>query len=483
MGSDDTYNFYAIVLDSQFPHKSFKSDRFLCTMKIADPSCNIEKIDDTVDYCSLVFFAKRFEDLPICQRTGDIIRVHRAHVGNFKGIKQFTSNIFFNSSWALFSPYSLKDRIKDDRVEDLKGNKVEEDSKKAKVDAREFMPFNYYGKTFSFEKSEQKIINQHRDWISKNFAKHSILSNRYITSLKDVPEHGKKKENGKYYDFDLQVKIVQLFKLDDYSSELRVIDDSYQIWFCQVLNMKYRWLREGQYVRIRGATLEHHDRGYERTFGLKNYSNILSLPYPCHLVKGMKLDYEKVDKAGKEMDQEFLLHEEKIMHPVIATQVTNPSVKSQYLRSFEYIYNENKPGEVYRVRFSVQATQPSIDNFPLSSLKIQNKVTKAFRDLPKTQAALKKDERYILYLQLYVTDHHSQLSNHVTRLSVYEPLDKTSTLFGNIKAEDIIKKKEVQDKIKVAMEQLRKFNVWCEGAVRVNHNGLLVLVDTQIKEY
>ena len=72
-------------------------------MKIADPSLPISK-DGIIQYSSLVFFAKKFEDLPISQRIGDIIRVHRANVGEYKDTKQFTANIFFNSSWALFSP-------------------------------------------------------------------------------------------------------------------------------------------------------------------------------------------------------------------------------------------------------------------------------------------------------------------------------------------------------------------------------------------
>jgi len=38
--------------------------------------------------------------------------VHRAHVQEYKGIKQFSANIFFNSSWALFSPLTPKDRLK-----------------------------------------------------------------------------------------------------------------------------------------------------------------------------------------------------------------------------------------------------------------------------------------------------------------------------------------------------------------------------------
>jgi hypothetical protein len=68
--------------------------------------------DGVVEHCTLVLFANKFEDLPICQRVGDIIRVHRAHVQEYKGIKQFSANIFFNSSWALFSPLTLKDRQK-----------------------------------------------------------------------------------------------------------------------------------------------------------------------------------------------------------------------------------------------------------------------------------------------------------------------------------------------------------------------------------
>lgn len=42
-----------------------------------------------------------------------------------------------------------------------------------------------------------------------------------------------------------------MFKLDAYTSEIRVIDDSNEIWHAQVLNQKFKWLREGQYVRIR----------------------------------------------------------------------------------------------------------------------------------------------------------------------------------------------------------------------------------------
>jgi hypothetical protein len=88
-------------------------------------------------------------------------------------VKQFTGNIFFNSSWALFSPLTGKEQAK---------------LKKEGTTIREYGPFSYFGKTFSFEKSEQNVINSYREWIAKAFAKNRMLSDRYITKLKDVPE-------------------------------------------------------------------------------------------------------------------------------------------------------------------------------------------------------------------------------------------------------------------------------------------------------
>jgi len=102
-----------VVLDASFPHKSFKTDKFICSMRIADPSQPVSA-DGVVEHCTLVLFAKRFEDLPISQRVGDIIRVHRATAGMYKNTKQFTANIFFNSSWALFSPLTIKDNEEDE---------------------------------------------------------------------------------------------------------------------------------------------------------------------------------------------------------------------------------------------------------------------------------------------------------------------------------------------------------------------------------
>lgn len=135
-------------------------------MKIADPSMTIDK-QGVVEHCTLVFFAKKFEDLPISQRVGDIIRVHRAGVGMYKNVKQFTSNVFFNSSWAIFSPVVIG--------RDLE---VEEEKINHKISLpREFEPFLFYGKAFSFDNTEKKIITNLRKWIGTSFSKQQMLSN------------------------------------------------------------------------------------------------------------------------------------------------------------------------------------------------------------------------------------------------------------------------------------------------------------------
>ena len=47
--------------------------------------------------------AKSPELLPNITRVGEIIRVHRANIGQYKNYKIFNANIDFGSSWVVFS--------------------------------------------------------------------------------------------------------------------------------------------------------------------------------------------------------------------------------------------------------------------------------------------------------------------------------------------------------------------------------------------
>jgi hypothetical protein len=48
---------------------------------------NVESAKGNIKFGLVTFFAKRMEDLPVVRKIGDIIRVHRAIVKDYKGIK------------------------------------------------------------------------------------------------------------------------------------------------------------------------------------------------------------------------------------------------------------------------------------------------------------------------------------------------------------------------------------------------------------
>lgn len=54
-------------------------------------------------FATAIIYAKRFEDLPIVKNLGDVIRIHRANMKQYQDQKQFHVNVYYNSSWCLFS--------------------------------------------------------------------------------------------------------------------------------------------------------------------------------------------------------------------------------------------------------------------------------------------------------------------------------------------------------------------------------------------
>lgn len=68
-----------MIIDASFPYKVNKNT-YICSLKVVDPTLflkNQKQTGDGSDYANVVLYAKRFEDLPIVTRIGDILRVHR----------------------------------------------------------------------------------------------------------------------------------------------------------------------------------------------------------------------------------------------------------------------------------------------------------------------------------------------------------------------------------------------------------------------
>lgn len=88
--------FYAVVIDATFPYKTNVS-KYVCSLKIVDPILFGNGCAGSIDFATLILYAAKFEDLPIIQRIGDIIRIHRATLILYKNKRQFNANIFLTA--------------------------------------------------------------------------------------------------------------------------------------------------------------------------------------------------------------------------------------------------------------------------------------------------------------------------------------------------------------------------------------------------
>ena len=230
-------SFYAVVIDATFPYKT-SNGKYVCSMKITDSSIASGKKDS---WAQLVLYARKFEDLPIVQRIGDVIRVNRSILRLHNGRKQFNASIYFNSSWALFSS--------DKR--DPEGNE--------RGDAE---PFGHNGKKFSFEKHEKDSLNRARKFAQSHFASNNVLSSDMHVALS--------KASSQKNDFDVLA-----------------------------LKLKFPHLAVNDVVRIRSAIYDETSR--KNVLNLSHYSNILTFVSNSKLAKEIRnkvSDDRKADQAA-----------------------------------------------------------------------------------------------------------------------------------------------------------------------------------------
>ena len=142
--SEDTHHVYGVIVDATFPYKSNK-DKYCCSLKVIDPSLHSGK----ESHATVVIYARRFEDLPIVHRLGDVIRVHRTNMRIYQNRRQFNVNMFYQSSYALFST---------DKTSPL-GASMSNDA-----------PYAFSGKKATIERQDTAILGALRKWSNKLFA-------------------------------------------------------------------------------------------------------------------------------------------------------------------------------------------------------------------------------------------------------------------------------------------------------------------------
>lgn len=228
--SQESINFYAVVIDACFPYK-VDEKKYMCYLKVVDPSCCVKEKND--QFAIIAIQARRFEDLPIIQRVGDILRIHRADFNQKEEQIYFKLNMSYSSSWALFSA--------DEEVA----------PEVIKQDGEEFNPLNAYaysGKQYTFEAQDQKMLRSIRAWNKSYMSKNVVIIREMYTPLNEAEQ-----EEG---DFNVVAKVTQIIHRDQYTSDIRLKDVSKSTWFLTVSRRKFPRLQEGIIIKIRSVNID-----------------------------------------------------------------------------------------------------------------------------------------------------------------------------------------------------------------------------------
>ena len=176
--------------------------------------------------------ARRFEDLPIIQRCGDIIRIHRAEYNYKENQAYLKLNMSYSSSWALFS---ADDELAPEVI---------------KSDAEDFTykAYAFSGKQYTSENQDNKILKSLRKWNVEYWSDSEVI-------IKDMysPLNGASEEEG---DFNVVGRITQIIHRDYYTSDVRLKDASKATWFLTISRRKFPRLQEGSIVKIRSVSID-----------------------------------------------------------------------------------------------------------------------------------------------------------------------------------------------------------------------------------
>lgn len=230
----DRVNLYAVVLDSSAPYYMEKISKYLCTMKLIDPSVNpgLEKKAEK-SVLNVTFFDKDAKDLPHPQKVGTIIRIHRGQTKKFGNIHQLNCDIGIKGAWALFDP--------------VEGTQ----------------PQHYSGKTITYVNADKTRLKEIREFGKKFFRDHELTG----ISLADASASKKQ-------DFDF-VGLVLETKKKDGMEHMKICDGDKTVKL-DIDVGKNSYVKTQDIVRVRSANWGADKKGDKLT--LNEYSNILRVP-------------------------------------------------------------------------------------------------------------------------------------------------------------------------------------------------------------
>ena len=427
----DQQHVFGVIVDATFPYKVNK-ELYVCSLKIVDSSLNAGTKGSS--HASVVIYAKRFEDLPIVLRLGDVIRLHRATLRMYNDTRQFNVSVQWTGSWALYS--SDKQTVLGATSGDL-------------------TPFSWSGKKASSDKSEAAVITNLKKWASSYFS-----SNDGVTKDMYKPLNKAKAQTA---DFDVVAKIIGVHEMDAYTNELKLKDGSGSVWYTLALKLKFPHLRVGQAVRVRSCSWDETSTA-KQVLALSHYSNIMTFIASSRLAASL----------GKVSDDWASEKAALGSAGTSSTAITMSTVDKRWANlprtSLEELFGSKAAdGSSFRTSFCVTRVEPGDSK----------EATKAWDKKAKKASSAKGAKGDLIWqVALNVKDAASLSNSSQYRILNYSHEGLGSDFFG--KAANMHTDAAARGKFEKACANLTKFNVWVDAVVE-QRGGWFYIKDTKLR--
>jgi len=426
LSSSSECHFYGVITDATFPYK-VNADRFICSLKVVDPSCHTKG-----DYASVVIYANKFEDLPIVSRLGDVIRIHRANLKKYNDRRQFNVNMHYSSSWALYSTDKTSPH----------GSSADG-------------PYAFSGKRSTHEKQDGSIQGTLRKWASAFFASNNVISDANTCPLAKAAKRPK--------DFDVVAKVLQVFELDEYTNELKLRDASNETFYTLALKLKFPHVRQGSVVRIRSATYDETSSS-KRVLILQHYSNIMTF------ISSSKLAASVSKVQNENATEKAQLKSAVSTAPVVLTEVDRKHAGLANTSLHDLFHSPDTSTNTFRTCFYVTRVEPGDVCCAVRAYDRKSKKS--------SSAKGGKGSDHIYQVQFLAKDVSTQFNNNVYRILLYTHEGLGANFFQQ-KATNLHGDSKASGRVGAAFGTLTRFNSWVDAVVE-RRNGFYFIKDTKM---
>jgi len=368
----DRINLYGVVLDCCGVYYSDAIQKYMCTMKIIDPTVNHNVHDKTIpEYLTATMFAKNEAQIPKPNKIGTIIRLHRAQTKKNVGKVIINCDMSIKSSWVMFDPFTG------------------------------VIPVDKSDLNYTFVPDDKDELKKIRKFLTEYFAKNDIKS----MTLTDAEKHKPK-------DFDTICYVLDKKTKKDCTRIL--ICDAEKVIKLYLPTKKAQYISPLSIVRLRSANYEKAKK--EKCLKFEEYSNILRIPHEFMAAK-ILLDKITSKKVSKEVEEKLDIY---LPEPQPSKIISEPLIKEMKPISLKELFSHEPWKKSKKTQFRIKANVIEMGpKNPKDWLYVFNRSTKKSCKLKEaiSKEKLQSGYDYYMKMQLFIKDENEP--NDSTMYKIY----------------------------------------------------------------